>query len=347
MRGKDMQTTANELRQAGIAIARAREGFDLPVIDVTHPRFAVADDPESIQALRDAVLLSERQHRRVPKFLMRWMQKSAARKSRLARALFGGDATFLDSISTYVMKLGAGNLLPPYDGAVDQRLSAMAHVTLIRLRMQQIAELIAACAVSKLSAAQRRPLHLVDIAGGPAMDAINALILLAQSSRDLLKRLIVIDVLDLDDTGAFFGQAALAELQREGAHLCGLNIELRYRVYDWRATAALEELIEELVAQDAIIIAASEGGLSEYGSDEDIVANLVTLRAGGKGARYVVGSVTRADELRRRLIAESRFKLIPRGVEGFGPLAAQAGFRIGQTRSAVWSDQVALLAEPS
>ena len=48
------------------------------------------------------------------------------------------------------------------------------------------------------------------------MDAINALILLAQSSRELLKRPIVIHVLDLDDTGAFFGQAALAELKRAG-----------------------------------------------------------------------------------------------------------------------------------
>lgn len=100
--------------------------------------------------------------------------------------------------------------------------------------------------------------------------------------------------------------------------------------------------------QDAIIIAASEGGLFEYGSGDDIVANLVTLRAGGWGARHVVGSVTRADELRRRWIAESRFKLTPpRGIEGFRPLAAQAGFRIVQTRSVVWSDQVALLSEPA
>ena len=44
-----MQTTTRELRRAGVAIARTKEGFELPVIDVTHPRFVVADDPESIR----------------------------------------------------------------------------------------------------------------------------------------------------------------------------------------------------------------------------------------------------------------------------------------------------------
>jgi hypothetical protein len=46
------------------------------------------------------------------------------------------------------------------------------------------------------------------------------------------------------------------------------------------------------------------------------------------------------------MIAESRFKLFPRGIEGFAPLAAQAGFKITETRTVVWSDQVALLPEP-
>ena len=44
-----MQTTTRELRRAGVAIARTKEGFELAVIDVTHPRFVVADDPESIR----------------------------------------------------------------------------------------------------------------------------------------------------------------------------------------------------------------------------------------------------------------------------------------------------------
>jgi hypothetical protein len=62
-----MQTTAHELRRAGVAIARTKEGFELPVNDVTHPRFVLPGDTESIRILRDATLLSERQRRRLPK----------------------------------------------------------------------------------------------------------------------------------------------------------------------------------------------------------------------------------------------------------------------------------------
>ena len=34
----------------GVVYARTREGFDLPVIDVTHPRFAVEHDPAAVRA---------------------------------------------------------------------------------------------------------------------------------------------------------------------------------------------------------------------------------------------------------------------------------------------------------
>jgi hypothetical protein len=49
-----MQTTAHELRRADVAIAQTKEGFELPVIDVTHPRFVLPDETESISILRDA-----------------------------------------------------------------------------------------------------------------------------------------------------------------------------------------------------------------------------------------------------------------------------------------------------
>ncbi len=42
------------------------------------------------------------------------------------------------------------------------------------------------------------------------------------------------------------------------------------------------------------------------------------------------------------MIAQSKFKLIPRGIEGFAPLAARAGFEIAQIEEAGLSDQVLL-----
>jgi hypothetical protein len=58
--------------------------------------------------------------------------------------------------------------------------------------------------------------------------------------------------------------------------------------------------------------------------------------------RLVAGSVTNADETRRRIIAETRFRLVPRGIAGFAPLAAQARFRIAKVKSVLLSEQVLL-----
>ena len=93
-----------------------------------------------------------------------------------------------------------------------------------------------------------------------------------------------------------------------------------------------------------LIAASSEGALFEYGSDAAIVANLTALRAGG--AMIVAGSVTCDDEPRRRMIADwTRFPLVPRGVAGFAPLAARAGFTVAKVEQAWLSDQV--LAAPA
>ncbi len=98
--------------------------------------------------------------------------------------------------------------------------------------------------------------------------------------------------------------------------------------------------MHELGAAGAIVAASSEGGLFEYGSDAAIVANLEALQAGN--VTLVAGSITSSDEARRRMITASRFKLIPRGLEGFTPLAARAGYRIAQAETAQLSDQVLL-----
>jgi hypothetical protein len=364
--------------------AATQEGHVLPVIDITNPRFAVPDDPESLRQLFAASSDEEQRRRRVPKFIMQWMLKSAARRSRLIRALFSGDATFLDGITTYVMKLGAANLPPPYDSPVDKRLAASPHMTLLRLRTQQVARLVADGLVAELASAPsaprrhllsspgraegaspgdpdnkdntfvsgmagtspamttERPLHLINIAGGPALDSMNTLITLYCRDGALLRRPIVIHVLDRDDAGPFFGRNALAALMKDGGPLNDLEIAFDHRSYDWDRPASLEELLRELRAANAVVVASTEGGLFEYGSDAAIVANLTALRAAG--VKLVAGSVTSADEARRRMITATRFKLIPRGLEGFAPLAERGGYRIARAETAQLSEQVLLKA---
>jgi hypothetical protein len=322
--------------------AATRDGVMLPVIDVTDPRFAISDDPESLAHLFAQASAEEQKNRRLPAFIMRFLLRRAAKRSRLLRAIFSGDATFLDGTTTYVMKLGADNLPPPYDNRMDKRVAASAHLMLLRLRTQQVAHLLADGLATALAQGPALPLALVNIAGGPAIDSMNALILLRQRGIDLT-RPIVIHVLDQDDAGPFFGSNALAALTADGGPLNGLDVTFRHRHYDWNAPAALEALLRELAEPGTIVAASSEGGLFEYGSDEAVVGNLAALRAGHVCA--VAGSVTSNDERRRRMMTASRFKLHPRGLDGFAPLATRAGWQVTRAESAQLSEQV--LLEPT
>jgi hypothetical protein len=331
--------TAVNLTTGNLVYAATRDGGLLPVIDVTNPRFAVADDPSSLNRLLEASAKEEQSRRWVPRFIMRMMMRSLVRKSLIAKALFSSGSDFLPGLSTYVMKLGPDNLPPPYDGATDRRFAASAHLTLLRLRTQQTARLIVDGLVKDLTD-NGAPLHLINIAGGPAVDSLNAVILLRRDRPDLLRRKIDIDVFDLDDEGPIFGANALTALAAAGRPLAGLDMAFVHRRYDWNDPAALASHLAELSQAGAVTAASSEGGLFEYGEDDAIVANLKALHAGG--VRLIAGSVTNDDEARRRMVREGGFKLKPRGVSGFRPLAARGGFNITRTEPGHFSTQVQL-----
>jgi hypothetical protein len=336
------RTVTNSIprRSAAPIVAPTRDGPELPVIDVTDARFAVPDDPDSLRRLLDLSSQEERRQRRLPRFILRWLIRSATRRSLLMQALFGGDRPFLDGLTTYIMKLGPDNLPPPYDSPMDRRMAASPHLTLLRLRTQQIARLVADGLVGELEANAIAPLHLINIGGGPAIDSMNALIMIGRHDAALLRRRIVIHVLDGDDAGPFFGRNALAALMQDGAPLAGLDIAFDHRPYDWNKPEPLDALVRDLNSAGAIIAASTEGGLFEYGSDDAIIANLERLRAGS--VKLIAGSVTSSNDAHRRNISVSRFRLVPRGLEGFAPLAAAAGYGIAQAETAQLSDQVLL-----
>ncbi len=329
------------LRGEGVLFARTGEGFELPIIDVGHPRFAVPTDPGSAEELYAAFAEAERKRARIPRLVMRFMIRSAAKRSRLMRSMFGVHHGYLDGLSTYVMKLGPDNLVPPYDEPMDLKLATSPHVKLLRLRMQQTATMLAEGLAGELgTAAAGSPLDLVNIGGGPAIDSLNTLMRLQRSHPALLDRPIVIHVLDRDEAGPHFGKAVLEVLCMPGHPLAGRDIRLERMDYDWDRTGPLSDLLQQLAAQGGVVAVSSEGALFEYGSDAAIVANLRSLHAAG--VRLVAGSVTRDDETRRRMIEATGFRLVPRGIQGFAPLAEQAGFRIAETENAWLSDQVLL-----
>ena len=339
-----MSDTRDMLVSDGVFLATGPDGFELPILDVTNPRFAMSEDKASIAALYEELHAHSRRFRFVPRFLLNLMLRSAAKKSRLMSAMFGSGGSYLDGISTYVMKLGADNLLPPFDTPMDRDFAAAPQTKFLRMRTQQIASLLAAGLTETLRDAPGRRLDLINIAGGPAIDSLNALLLLRKRRPDLRRRPIAVHVLDMENEGAAFGRNAFRRMQEVDAPLHGLDIDFNHIPYNWTDVLPLRDLMGRLIEQHSLIAASSEGGLFEYGDDEAIVANLEALRAGGRGASRVVGSVTRDDAERRNAIGTDRFKLVPRGLSKFAPLAARAGYAVGDTCSIVMSDQVELRA---
>lgn len=324
---------------SAIVYATTAEGLRLPVIDVTHPAFAVPDDPASAAARREALRAWERRNNRVPGFVTRLLMRLAARRSPLLRKIMGSGDHYLDSITTYIFKLGPEHLPPGFDSRVDRKIVG-SQVMMVRLRMQQIAGLLADALRGPLAAAPDAPLHFVNIAGGPAFDSLNALIMLVQAGAALNRRPIAIHVFDARREGPDFGARALVALTASGAPLHGLDVQFQHRAYDWNDTAPLAGLLAGLSARSAITAASSEGGLFEYGDDGAIVANLTALARGS--VPIVAGSVTSATGMRKRMIAQTRFRLFPRGLEGFAPLAVRGGYTIAASRDTVISEQVLL-----
>jgi hypothetical protein len=185
----------------------------LPVIDVTHPAFALAVTPERQREMIEAFVRERPPFAALPRFLRRALMKLLLRGSVLARAIGGSRGTFLPGLSTYMMKLGPDNLQAIGSHPIDRRIAASLPLLSMRLRLQDVAELSAEALRPQLAERPGRPLRLVNIAGGTAIDSLNALLLLNRSDRALLAgRAIGIELLDRDEEGPFFAAQAAAAL---------------------------------------------------------------------------------------------------------------------------------------
>ena len=248
----------------------------------------------------------------------------------------------MSGMYTYLLKLGPEMLGNAYAKPIDRKIAASLPVLGVRLRLQDVAYLMADTVAPILLADRHRPLRFVNIAGGPAMDNMNALILLNKSQPGVLaQRKVSIDVLDLDDEGPAFGQNALNALAGAGGPLEGVQVAFRHVHYNWAETAHLESVLREAHEDGSVAMCSSEGGLFEYGSDSEIEANLRVLRSFAE-VSAVVGSVTRADEPTQYLRKMSPAATRPRGLDVFRTLVQQAGWDVSRAVERPFSDQVVL-----
>jgi|GEM_PF-1690415 len=267
-------------RTEGVAYAADEEGRELAVVDVGHRAFRLDPSEAEIGERIEKALADVKEQTRGGWSLRKALFPILIRRSALGRGIVSSEGAFVSGMSIYRLKLGPGNLgswATPMDRALADALPCYS----ARLRLRDSASLLAESCAAAIAARPGSALHLVNVAGGAAMDGINALMVLRRADpRALDGRRVLIRVLDLDDAGPAFAARALAALMAAGMPLEGVDARLERVAYDWSDAAALRDAGRLAGAEGAACVASSEGGLFEYASDADIVANLRALAEG-------------------------------------------------------------------
>ncbi len=66
------------IQSPALKYARTGEGFELPVLDVSNPSFAIPDEFADLDAVRASIAAEMRQRRFIPPFVMRLMFRAAS-----------------------------------------------------------------------------------------------------------------------------------------------------------------------------------------------------------------------------------------------------------------------------
>jgi hypothetical protein len=299
------------------------DGLTLPVVDVTNPSFVVSMTDAQIDAQAGQFVAESASRGEMPTAV-----REALARSILGQALMSASGSFLSGMHTYLLKLGPEHLSEPFT-EIDRRIVSSFPGFATRIRLQDMARLIADGVAPMAEAWPGRPIRLINIAGGPAADSWNALIHVhAEQPGALAGRGASIAVLDPDDRGPHFGARAVEALTSPAGPLSGVAIDFRHVPYDWEQADELGPLVAELSAGDAACAISSEGGLFEYGSDAVCVANLAQMHDAAPADAIVVGSVTRDAAPTRAAQAASRVPTHPRTLDAFAQLARQGGWAI-------------------
>ncbi len=316
-------------KKPGVSYAVSDDGIELPVIDITHPLFAFEVSPEELSALIDSMQRSAK----IPPSVLQGL----AQKSILVRGMVESADTFTTGMMTYLNKIAPAVLGEGYSGDLDRQWATSLTPLTFRWRMRDVARLLADELLPLLERRGDVPLHMLNIGGGPAVDSLNALILLQKEQPQALAgRSICIHVLDIDREGPNFGRRALAALMEDGAALHGLDARFEYTPYNWLDPTVLQDVATSAATGKAIMAGSSEGALFEYAPDEVIIANLKVLHVSTPADFVMVGPVVRdATTLDPRLKdtqhVEGRPAIRYIGLEPLRRLAASAGWVVKRT----------------
>lgn len=264
-------------RIPGLAYTFTENGIELPVLDITHPQFIASIDEGRLadmskESAKKVKALSE----------MSDDQKKTHREQMLRSFIFGRlfmkhpDDNFLNGMSTYIYKLGPHLIGGGEDREMDRRISMGIGGVAIRMRIRDLCRLQTDALIPRLKLFPRKDLCFISIAGGAASDSINTLILILQENPTLLEnRKIEINVLDIDTLSPHFARRCLEVFKMKTHPFSNLDIAFNHLGNDWKNTDGLIQLLSN--RKECIVMCTSEGGLFEYGADEDILRNLKAL----------------------------------------------------------------------
>jgi hypothetical protein len=333
---ESMVTAPETSRIPGLAYALTDNGIELPVLDITHPQFL-----SSIEESR----LDEVSRASVQKMLavgqMSDAQKTTYYEQLLRSHIFGpifvrepGD-NFVSGMSTYVYKLGPNLIGGGPDRAFDRSASMDIGGVAIRMRIRDLCRLQAGALIPQLESAPQTDLCFINIAGGAASDSINTLILVLKKDPALLRnRRTEINVLDIETLGPHFALGCVEALQAPGHPFHGLELACHHISHDWKDADELIPLLAE--KEDCIVTCASEGGLFEYGRDEEIERNLDVLYEHAPDGMRIAGTVvhepTRVHPTVPAMAKAANAGLRFLGVSGLAAILAKTGWRLESVR---------------
>jgi hypothetical protein len=288
-----MKTDPEASHIQGLAYAFTDNGIELPVLDITHPQFLSSIDESrldevskgSIQKMLAMGQMSDAQKRTHYEQLL---------KSYIFGPVFVSDpgADFMSAMSTYVYKLGPNLIGGGPEREFDRSASMDIGSIAIRMRLRDLCRLQADALIPQLESSPQKDLYFMNIAGGAASDSINTLILILKENPILLSnRKIEIHVLDIDTIGPHFSLGCIEALKAEAHHFHGLDIALQHIPHDWKDVEGLIPLLSS--KEDCILMCTSEGGLSEYGTDKEIIHNLSVLYDHSPDGMRIAGTIVR------------------------------------------------------
>ncbi|KPK77477.1 MAG: hypothetical protein AMJ79_02985 [Phycisphaerae bacterium SM23_30] len=321
-------------KQPGVFYAYTDHGVELAVIDVTNPAFAVKLSEADWRRLSR----KSRRQAKLLKLLPGFLKRLSAQYSHILGGFFLKDSgdKYLDGMSTLMSKLGPENIGGGKERDLDRVVAHSLFSAAIRTRLRDISTLEAQTLTPLLQQSTATTLRFINIAGGSGVDSFNALNVMQKNSPGLLQgKKIEINILDTDRFGPNFGRRCVEALQAKGGPLQGLDIEFKHVEHNWSHKDGLKLFLQQSINNKDIMIGVSEGGLFEYGSDEEIISNLKVLRQNTPADFSMLGDVLHdiatIDPAVPAMMQAAQMHFRYLGRAGIEKLARQAGWQVDHT----------------